>query len=150
MAILSCSKVGLNYPKMKVFDQKKIKTSSDLIRLHFVKCPDIMIWSERGGSGLVRRPIFGSFWPLIAHSDLSLINDQWSTMKKCQNWLQKNSLGWKITFPGSVFYAGNDGDTHFAQKQVKWSKMKVFDQKKNLPKMDHFRKSDFFQRPFLI
>ena len=40
-------------------------------------------------------------------------------MKQFKKWFQKNSLGRKITFPGSVFYAGNDGDTHFAQKCVK-------------------------------
>ena len=47
---------------------------------------------------------------------------RWPTgknMKKCQNWLQKNSLGSNITFPVSVFYAGNDYDTHFAQKWLK-------------------------------
>ena len=53
-------------------------------------------------------------------------------MKKCENWVQKKSRGWEITFPGSVFYTGNDGAIHFAQKRVKLSKMKVFDQKKSL------------------
>ena len=52
-------------------------------------------------------------------------------MKKYENWLQKNFLGWKITFPGSVFYAGNDGDTNFAQKLVKWLRINIFDQEKN-------------------
>ena len=97
-------------------------------------------------------------WSVMVNDNWALINDRWSmitekiaifqdgrlnkNMKKCENWLQKNSLGWKITFPGSVFYAGNDGDTHFAQKFVKLLKIKVFDRKQNHKNSHYFQGSD--------
>ena len=74
----------------------------------------------------------------------SMIADQWSRSLIIDHWLLINDQRWKSVkidfrknpwvekslFLGQLFYAGNDGHTHFAQKWVKWSKMKVFDQKK--------------------
>ena len=58
----------------------------------------------------------------------------WKFEKKHENVSKIASekfLGLENNLFGSVFYVGSDGDTHFAQKWVKWLKIVVFDQRKS-------------------
>ena len=138
MVILILVKSRLNYQKWRFLIRKKSDKKSEWGGRTKETPPYVCLCVLVGRTcssasphrwGLRHGALPKTAWSMI-NNQRSTINDQRSKMKMCQNWLQNNSLGWKITFPGSVFYAGNDGDTRFAQKLVKWSKMKVSDQKK--------------------